>query len=151
MPGQYFRSTDAELSDWAFHFATEVPAIVTAAALPITVDDAFIAARTAFSLSLAAHDTAHANAMTATSAKNLARTNCVNLLRSLVTLLRAQPLFTDAHALQLGLPVYDQIATANVINEAMSLETPALNVNADGRSRASLRSLPWRSSLFSRK
>lgn len=133
MATEYFPSGEAQLSDWGFNFTTEVPAVVTAVGLAATVDDAAIAARAAFSLALAAQDAAIADAQVATSAKDAAKATFVTELRKLVTLLRAQPLFTDAHALQLGLPVYDDVLTANVMTPPLAQEVPILSINADGR------------------
>ncbi len=135
MATEYFPSGDVDFSVWGFNFATQVPAVVTAVGLPITVDDAFIAARTAYSTVLNAHIASQATALTATGAKDLGKETCIDLLRPLVKLLRAQPLFTNLHAATLGLPVYDDIQTSSAMTPTMSLETPALNVNSDARLR----------------
>lgn len=107
MPGQFYPVAETEFATWAFNFANEVPAIVTALGLPVTVDDAFIAARTAFATAYNNHVAAQADAQNIRQVKDVALTTMTNELRNLVKILRAQTAFTDAMALQLGLPVYD--------------------------------------------
>ncbi|KKK61757.1 hypothetical protein LCGC14_3011140, partial [marine sediment metagenome] len=110
MAGEAFPQGDNEFRTWLLNFvANEV--VVTPLTLPITFFDALNAASTAYGTGLDAHAGTQATAQAQTAAKDGVKATAITDLRAAVAALRANPLFTDAMAAALGLPILDDILT----------------------------------------
>ena len=116
MPNEYFPSNDQEFEAFIASFITNSAAVMASLTLAATFDDAIITKKAKFTLDLASHVTAQAAAFAARETKDVSKESLITELRLLVNQLRANPLFTDAMALSLGLPVYDETPTPGTPN-----------------------------------
>lgn len=111
MSDHFHPQGDQEFEAWVENFNANLAPILGALGLPPTFDDALLATHAAFSGKLVTHTAAQAAARAARQDKDDSKRECVQAMRVAVRQLRANPLFTDAMAELLGLPVYDRKAT----------------------------------------
>lgn len=110
MPSEAFPKGDNEFRTWLVNFVAN-EGVVGPLGLPLGFFTALNAASTAYGPGLDAHVDAQAAAQAAKAAKDGLKATAISELRIAVAPLRANPLFTDAMALALGLPLLDDILT----------------------------------------
>ncbi len=125
MPNDYIPSNDQALEAFATAFNANLPAVMTTLGLAATFDDAVIAAKSAFTTSLGSHVTSQLASHTARATKDANRDTLKAAIREVAQQLRPHPLFTDSHAVSLGLPIYDTVPTPTL----PGAETPSLSVD----------------------
>jgi hypothetical protein len=112
MPNNPHVLSDTELQSYiAGSYGTGLTAAMAALTLPATFDDAFVAARTAYTATLTAHEASQALAITNTTAKNVARSNLELAMRTINQQLLANPAFTAALAAAMQLTLRDTVPT----------------------------------------
>lgn len=110
LAGEAFPQGDNEFRSWLINFVAN-EGVTAPLTLPLTFFTALNAANTAYGPGLDAHADAQAEAQAKKAAKDVLKATAIRELRAAVALLRANPLFTDAMAAALGLPILDDILT----------------------------------------
>lgn len=134
MPGQFFPTNDQEYEAFLTNLLANIGAVMTALSLPATFDDALVASKAAFSADLATHVASQAQAAADRAAKDASKAVSIEDLREMVAQLRANSLFTNAHATSLGLPVLD--TTPTPIKPGS--EVPSINVDTSAPQQHSI-------------